>query len=473
MNSLKGEGRAREYIRLTVILVVGTLLRVLLLARKSLWLDEVVTLQVARMDIQDIIARSATQWEPHPPFYYLLMHYWIRLGESEFILRLPSAILGIIAIPILYRLLRQWGETWGAMASAWLLAIAPLHIWYSQEARMYALVCTLGLASALCYSSGIRSGKPLDWGLWVILTALGLYTDYSMLLVLAAQAALGAPLWKVYGRRGTHIWPLLAWLLLTLSFLPQMQMLLHQVGQISRGAGGYFFSVQVLLSRWGVEVTPTQLFAVALLAGLIGLAALFVIPWLILPRWERIRRKTYWLWLAVGLYLVVLAASAVLRGLVLKRQGLVLFPYILSGIATALSLSPRRLPLLLGLTLLTLPLTVYMAGIQEQESWRDTALLLEQQATPQDVILINASYMQLPLDYYYRGPVLRYGVGPASVPDQLSGLIAGHSRVWLILSSEIYTDPQGEVQRWLDQRCSFTNEHTFKRIRVRVYFCHK
>lgn len=458
----------RGYLVLT--LIVGWALRVLTLARKSLWLDEVVTLQVATMNVKDIITRSATQWEPHPPLYYLLMHYWVQLGSSEFILRFPSALLGILALPMTYRLFRQWSERWSAMASAWLLAIAPLHIWYSQEARMYALVCTLGLASLLSYSLGIRLGNASYWGTWLITTVLGVYTDYSMLLLLVIQFAVFGPLWKIYRHRKVCIWaPLTAWGLVVGLFLPQLRSFLYQIEQIGRGGGGYLVPLQRLLSGLGLEMTLMQVYRGVISLALTSLLVLFVLPWLFIPHLGRVRRNGILLLVAVGFYLTILAFSAILRGLVIKRQTLILFPYVVGGISVVLAASLRRAHWLIGLTFLTLPLTGYTLYVQEQESWRDAAWLLEQQATPEDIILVNASYMRLPLDYYYHGPVPRQGVGPESIPDQISALISGYSRVWLILSSEIYTDPHGLVQQWMDQNCVLLEEHILKRIRIRIY----
>lgn len=166
-------------------------LRATTLARKSLWLDELVTLQIADRGVWDIIA---LRWDPHPPLYYLFMHYWLRLGQSEVLLRLPSAVFGALSVGLLYAFVRQWGSRWTALAAAVLLAIAPMHVWYSQEARMYAMVCLWGMASALAFSRAMRSGNGLTWGAWIVVTALGLYTHYSMLLVVLAEAILWAPL---------------------------------------------------------------------------------------------------------------------------------------------------------------------------------------------------------------------------------------------------------------------------------------
>lgn len=457
---------------LALAIIVGAILRVSTLARKSLWLDEIVTLRIASMDVGDIIIRNTIQAEPHPPLYYLLMHYWIQLGSNEMILRFPSAFAGILTIPLMYGLLRQWFGRWSAIVAAWFLAIAPLHIWYSQEARMYALVCMLGLASTFFYSLGVRLGDTLYWIAWSSVTVLGLYTDYSMLLLVLIQLTLFVPLWRKLRRHKVCCVgiPLAMWLLTFALFLPQVSPFVYQVKQIGREAVVYFVSLQRILLGLGLETSPEQWYTLFILILLIGLIVLFVTPWFLISRWDRIYHSRVSLSIGAAVfYLFILVASAVLQGLVLKRQTLILFPYILGGIVVAFSTSSRRLHLLIGLILVTLPFTGYTVAIQEQEAWRDTARLLEQHMAPQDVILVNASYMQLPLNYYYRGFVPYYGIGPESVPNQLAKLLSGHKRVWLILGNEIYTDPQGLVQHWLDQHAILLKVHTLGRIRVRLY----
>ena len=172
---------------LWLLLAVAFVLRLVTLPRKSLWLDELVTLQIASRSAWDIITLRGG--DPHPPLYYLLMHYWVRLGQTELILRLPSALSGVLSVLLLYVLMRRWGQRWAALTAALLLAIAPMHVWYSQEARMYALVCLWGLASVLAFTWAIRTDSLMAWCAWILVTAAGLYTHYSMLLVLLAEVA--------------------------------------------------------------------------------------------------------------------------------------------------------------------------------------------------------------------------------------------------------------------------------------------
>lgn len=453
-----------------LILAVGAALalRLVALDRKSLWLDEAATLRYAAQDLNDIVL---ARQDPHPPLYYVLMHYWTRLGRSEFALRFPSALAGAAAIPLLYWLIREWGDRWSALTSAWLLAIAPLHVWYSQEARMYALVCTLGLSSMLAYAVAIRRGSAVAWVAWTVLTVTGLYTQYSMLLIVLVQIALLGPLWQATGAGHKPTWPaLVAFLVAALLFVPQASSFANQlVLEGGRGASWYYRALQLMLPERDIAASPSQLHAAVVGISVIALVTVGTAAWALRRRLRRPKIGADLTCAAMTVYLLIIIASAVPRGLGLKRQTLILLPYTLGILAAVISTHGHRSCLLAGLLLVTLPLAGYVVLAQEQEPWRNVARFLEEHAEPQDTIAINASYMQLPFDYYYQGEARRLGVGPESVPEKLSKLTASSGRLWLVLSNDEYTDPQGTVQRWLDENRTLLEERTFMRVRLRLY----
>src|SRR5258708_1809835 len=77
--------------------------------------------------------------------YAVLTHFWIRLGNSEFWLRLPAAIFGIVTVPILFKIGERLGGWRTGIACALLAATSPFSIYHSQEMRFYSL---FALASA-------------------------------------------------------------------------------------------------------------------------------------------------------------------------------------------------------------------------------------------------------------------------------------------------------------------------------------
>ena len=87
--------------------------------------------------------------DPHPPGYYMLLHAALRVGASDASARLPSAIVSIVSIGLLFALTCRLVNRQAAWLAGALLALSPLDIWYAQEARMYVFVGAAALLAAL------------------------------------------------------------------------------------------------------------------------------------------------------------------------------------------------------------------------------------------------------------------------------------------------------------------------------------
>lgn len=130
-----------------LITIIGLLFR-LLQANQSFWLDEGASLMFARLGFAQIFTHIETDF--HPPFFYLLLKLWLPFaGGHEWLIRLPFILIGTLCIPAIYNLARAIfpKKSFIAFGSAFLLAINPLHIYYSQELRMYSLSCLLVILS--------------------------------------------------------------------------------------------------------------------------------------------------------------------------------------------------------------------------------------------------------------------------------------------------------------------------------------
>src|SRR5271165_3481594 len=116
------------------------------------------------------------------------MRGWIHLGISEAWLRLPSALFGIAAIPLLYFVARKFIGVEPALAAAALLAFSPTHVYYSQEARGYTLAILMVLLSTYFFVRAVESCGRRDWALWMWTSILAFYCHDFTALVLVAQA---------------------------------------------------------------------------------------------------------------------------------------------------------------------------------------------------------------------------------------------------------------------------------------------
>jgi hypothetical protein len=132
---------------LIALTALAAALRLPTLGSQSLWLDEVLTGNLARGSLGDLVHHVAQQ-EANPPLFYLAEWLWTRLaGTSEVALRLPSALCGIALVPVAWGIGRRLAGERAAVALAALAAVHPLLVYYSQEARGYAavaLACALG-----------------------------------------------------------------------------------------------------------------------------------------------------------------------------------------------------------------------------------------------------------------------------------------------------------------------------------------
>src|SRR5690606_5647697 len=132
----------------------------------------------------------------HPPTYYLLLHHWLKIGREESWLRLPSVYVSMISLALTYTLGRSLFSRKAGLTAAAFLAVAPLSIWYAQEARMVIFVVPFALMIALGFFwEGWRGRLLLFVGL-----AGGLYFDYTIVPLWVILSALWLVKWGESGR---------------------------------------------------------------------------------------------------------------------------------------------------------------------------------------------------------------------------------------------------------------------------------
>jgi len=187
-----------------VILLLAFALRIYGLPAQSLWHDEALSVFYADQPSGKVLA--GVSGSDHPPLHSLLLHFWMGVaGQSEFAVRYLSLWWGVLSVALLYCLgTRLFDKSIGLLA-AMLLAVSPLHVWYSQEARMYSLALALGLAVMLALTAVIarRESSSWPWVSYALGGALALYAHfYTSFVLILANLAFGE-WWLVrVGREG-------------------------------------------------------------------------------------------------------------------------------------------------------------------------------------------------------------------------------------------------------------------------------
>jgi hypothetical protein len=164
----------------------------------SLWFDEFITyanVQVRFDEMLPAVGRS----EGTPPLYFLLEWVWMRLfGRGDAALRSSSALVGTLTVVVMYAVLIELRQSRrAARVAAALVAANPLLIWYSREARAYALFAFLIACSLWCLARALDRRRPADYLLWSLVAAAACATHYFGAFLVVPQAVwLLATMWK-------------------------------------------------------------------------------------------------------------------------------------------------------------------------------------------------------------------------------------------------------------------------------------
>lgn len=192
---MSGAGRraATALRRIDPAIVALTLLAFALasyrLGAKSLWLDEAVSADHARLGLGGLWT-VVSGGDPNMGLYYVLLHLWSRLfGYGEAALRSLTVLLGGLAVPAIALLgKRLFGRPCGLLAGL-LLALSPFFVQYEQTARSYALLVLLVLLSCYFFVAALQRPAAMTLAGYVLASVLAIYAHYFAALVLLVQLA--------------------------------------------------------------------------------------------------------------------------------------------------------------------------------------------------------------------------------------------------------------------------------------------
>ncbi|MHC4078773.1 MAG: glycosyltransferase family 39 protein, partial [Planctomycetota bacterium] len=174
---------------LLVLVGLGLVLRLPRLDQ-SVWFDEVY--------VSDQVLGSwplllkAIYVDIHPPLYFVFMGCWIGLfGDSEISMRLPPLLCGLLSILLIYKLGERLVDRRTGLVAALLLSTSPVHVWYSIEARPYAVMILLTLAAALLQLRVLAGdASRRTWVLYAVLLLVMAFTHYYLAVVVGVLALL-------------------------------------------------------------------------------------------------------------------------------------------------------------------------------------------------------------------------------------------------------------------------------------------
>ena len=185
-------------------LLIGVTLVALLVrlaTNRSFWIDEAVTITQAQLPFGAMLA-DLQATDVHPPLHSALVWVVVHLlGTDEWVARLPSVLCGTALVPVLYAVARRLFDRRTARVAALLAVPAPFLVWYSQEARMYALFMLAGVLAVWAQQVALTDGGRAAFVAWGVASAAMVWTQWFAVLPLAVQqVATVVHLWRHRGQ---------------------------------------------------------------------------------------------------------------------------------------------------------------------------------------------------------------------------------------------------------------------------------
>ncbi|MCC6165817.1 MAG: glycosyltransferase family 39 protein [Caldilineaceae bacterium] len=470
------------------------------LGAKNLWWDESLSLQRAespwagllagRLILYDGQGGTLTTHDQHPFFFFVLQGLLVRLaGNSEFVLRMVSAMAATLLVPAVWvwgRLMARRGvfADGAALWAALLASLHPFFLWYGQEARPYALWALLALVSTYCLLRATEEGRRW-WAGYALALALFLTSHYYAVFLLPVHGLVVAA-W-LWGRSRR-------WALAAMGAALAMGAAVSSFAYwaiVTRDRGGANFDKVTwgilfpdLLNAFslGLSVDITQVWLLDLLFGAVALAGAL---------WSVRSRRTLaaggWVApaLVVGPVAVLLVAMRIFpaymnaRHMSLIGGGMIL----LAGAGLALLGRGRRwaaalvaLAMVAGMGYSTF--RYFTVEEYEKDDFAGVGRYLDGRIAAGDLLLLKSPFAWRVFEYYLPldtvdaaraagAPLARYGVPllRGDWPDQEAQMAqwAGQARrIWYVRSNtHPYADLEGRVETWLEQHLFRVQELSF------------
>jgi mannosyltransferase len=185
-------GTLPEWWPLAALLLLAAALRFSTLGLQSFWYDEAFTPVHVLHTSLGATLHSVVHTENTPPLWYVLIWAWSRVfGTGAIALRLPSAVFGVATVGAAWAIGRELtGRRATAIAAAAFVAVNPLFVWYSQEARAYGLFVLTSALAMLCFLRARHEPTRRRLAAFAVTASLALLSHYFAAFLLAPMIVL-------------------------------------------------------------------------------------------------------------------------------------------------------------------------------------------------------------------------------------------------------------------------------------------
>jgi mannosyltransferase len=474
---------------LATIVVIGTLLRFHALGEKNIWVDEGVSIALARLDWYNFL-RILWRHEANMTLYYLFLRAWLPFGNSEAYIRTLSALFGIATIPAVFVLARRMFYARVGLIASLLLAVNAYAIRYSQEARSYSLYPLLCVLSAIYFVQFLQQPTRRNRIIYVVISVLSVYAHFFAGLLIVAQ-------WisvRLLERNSVPAEIKSAWRQIAIAVAPLILFIATTGVGVLRwvprpGLSDLYRCILFLCGNGGTTLVLLYLAAIAI-AIAFGLRNRLR-PSLTFEAWQYAFLS---IWLAFPMLFVFLVSQ--LKPLFVIRYFVFTIPALV--ILAAAGLARVRPRIVLGALLIVFAFLSLRGDSRfyqkdfdiSREDWRAASRYVLANSQPGDVIVFHQPLTRMPYEYYRS---VTAGANPPAViypehgdrlmfrdfyaghaPDALlTSIPSRYTRVWVALSyNQLPTGPDATT-RFLTElfasRFSSVKVQEFPGIEVRLY----
>jgi len=479
------------------IMSLTALLGFLFLGNKSIMHDEAVSIAIAQADwptLWQIISR----FEVNMGLYNALLHLWINLGGSEFVIRSLSVVFSILTVPAMYQLGNQLFNRRAGLLAALLMVVNSFFIRFAQQARGYSLLLLLVTMSSLLLVMAVRRPSKRVWAAYIIVSSLAMYTHVYAAFVLAAQA-----ISLIFLRRREIPWKGLAVSAVAIALLifPLLFYYLTanptNLDYAKEPALGFIYGVFLAITG-GSHIVVTAYFIPC-----------FIIFIYAIKQWlaARFSLETW----RYGLLLVWLAAPVIIAFGISQFKPIFFSRYFIICLPALVLLASQgiwRIHRLWSWVLIAFLLassgyqTYQWYAAQAQEEWRESSSYVLSQTEENDVIVFYTPSCSNAFNYYrdmagttveipvmepYYDPVVNSTIPVLNTPEaygmssrlpepdvNLAERLSKYSHIWLVLSHdanvELGRDVQSQtLQNLLQEKYGAPTEKDFPLVRVFMF----
>lgn len=499
---------------LAVILCVAALLRFYHFGHNDFWYDEAWNLTNGRV----LTASSFATFQTGPILFFFITHILFLLKSSELVLRMIPLIFGLVSIPALYLLASTLFNQRVGLISAFLIAISPIQIYYSQEYSSYSLIVFFSIMLVYFFIKMLRENTLFYRVGFIAFASFSLYTHYSALFLLFS---LNAAFFLCFRCRGVAIrqWLIVQGIIFLL-FIPHLSWSIDHARRIM--VSDVFFWVPEL--NFQTFIHTFAVFTLGYNADhfLYNIALLLFFPLffkgVIKNQKEDFKGGTYLLllWLFAP-HIIILAVSILFKGTThyLYRSFIYISPAYYILVANGLNKITKRIVIifvLLAFILLSaislnnyfsdkfpLPVFPYRPSIFEKKENKAAARYIKERYYPGDIVLHTCRATFTPFLYYHNNELSEkwiftdkdmdwkywrkflYAFPLTGIQQKwfdsvfqygLPSLPGEYKRLWLVTAGWGLTDElQLDIKDWMDKQFTLLDSKPFRGLNVYLYDC--